>query len=1153
MGNTATHLALGINPRASITLAGTAIGSYFGSPGIGTAIGATVANLALPEDPETSQGPRLDDLHVQISAYGAPIPIVWGTMRLAGNIIWAAPLTEIQTDTQEGGKGGVVMNEYRYFGTFAISICTGPIDQVLRIWADTKLIYDVHGTQEEEDAPEGKQPRYRIRRSNALQNIHIYKGTETQEPDIWIESYEGAGNVPGHRGLCYVVFKDFALADFGNRIPNFNFEISGNATEIIPYDELSNIQGVSASNNIVYAPDNIHAVIEVNGSWRRINTISNEIVAEAEFSDIPDASDFDIDAAGNIYTSQEHPTSGKSRVVILSPWLQHIAPSSGLVDTPWRIRVGRTRSCPWVVVIPNGGASLEITVKDDFHFDNSQYWVSIAPPTAYVEFVSVDIDETANIIWAVLKDWTDAASYTIIMKIIMNRSGSYTTSYWVKTPDIERGNYILYDKDTDQVCVASLSGDKIVFYDAGDANLAKLGALTGDCTDQYMKSAWQRGTFDGYLYFASGDSTNMISRINIATHELTSWELPADSALGSWDGGSCYDPVTHAVLAAVNGDGFDYIKVYLERCGGMALPATTIVEDICDKAGLDPDTDLVTTDLDTIMVYGYCINQRMTARSAIQPLMDAFFFDGIESAGLLQFIARGGASVVSINDSDLAAHMADSDKPQKLITARLQEAELPRVVEMSYIDYNADYAIGVQRASRQVTQAQQITSLRTAIALDHDTAHQICVKLLTGMWMERVRHTFTISRKYAYLDPGDIITVTEDSNIHTLRILQTNYQGGVIDIQAVSDSASVYSSNTSGVPLPGGDQNVDWPGPTTLALIDCPLLSSSNNIPGIYVATLGMTATWHGAIIYKSNDDGVTWQQWTLSSRDAIIGSAASILADVPDPWLWDNGNTVRVRLLDASDTLESDTAAHVLAGANHGLLGDEIIAWTTVTAEADGSYTLSGLLRGRNGTDWATSNHAINETFVVLNTATIHFLPFPIEEQGLARDYVAVSIGMGWGTGLRQELTCYIRNMMPLAPVHIKGALDSSNNLTLTWIRRVRYGGEWLDNGGPPLGETTELYEVDILDDDSNVIRTLSTGEPLVIYTAAQQTADSITPGDQVTVIVYQVSSSIGRGFGTLAVVNKVRIEVDLAETIATADGLSTGIVYAIEDQDIP
>jgi hypothetical protein len=1135
--------------RVALTITGTIVGSFFGQPGLGAVVGSAVGGVIFPGDRPAAEGPRLDDLQVQISSYGAAIPILHGTMRIAGNVIWSAPLKEIRSDTEEGGKGGVTLTEYRYFGTFAVAVCAGPIDKILRIWADTKLIYNVTGTQSEEDASGGMAPQRRVRRSNALQNMHIYIGDETQEPDIWIESYEGAGNVPAHRGLCYVVFKDLALGDYGNRIPNMSFEVSTSTTEITPYDELTGVIDVGASDNIVFSNDDMYFYIEKNKKWRKINTLSLEVEAEAEFDDIPDQSDFDIDQNNYIYTSKEY-VSGSSKIVKLTASLDEQSGLSSTVDTPWRIKVGRSRHCEWIAVITDNGDSLEVTSKIDFEFDNRKGWLSIDPVFSYVNYVSVDFNHSNGDIWALCKDIDDVSTYSIIVHIQVDRNWSYDLDYWVKTSDIEKADSILYDADTNQVIIGSVADDKVCFYDADTLN--KLGEIDGNCIGSNVKSAWRRGTYDGYLYYA--ESGNIIRRINVAKHEVdTTWTVTASSSLGTWNGGSCYDPVTHAVVIATSGDIFDYVKVYLDRSAADAVYVADAVDDICDKAGIDSYTEVDSSDINALTVHGYCINQRMTARAALQTLMDAFFFDGIESAGLLKFIERGNSTIVGINDADLGAYLIDSDPSQKLITMRQQEMELPQSVEVSYADYEANYQVGIQKESKITTLSQQVISLRLPMALSYTEAGKIANKFLYNLWMERNRHRVIVSREYAYLDPADVITINEDNNAHTVRIEQSNYQGGLIELNIVNEEASIYTSEAVGVPIPYEEEDVNWPGPTILALIDCPLLSSNTNEPGMYVATLGMTEAWTGAIVYKSNDDGATWHKWTISNRDAVIGNAGSVLGDVADPFVWDNGNSVVIRLYDAEDSLASDSEIDVLAGANHAILGDEIIGWTTVTLQSDGSYLLSGLLRGRNGTEWATGTHAVGETFVFLNTATIHFLPFPVEEKGLSREFVAISISMGWNTGTKQAFTCNIRNMMPLAPVHIKSTIDDSNNLTISWTRRVRYGGEWNDEGGPPLCETVESYEVDIYDDDGEIVNTLTCGEPTVEYTAAQQTADQLTPGDRVSIMVYQISSSVGRGFGTAAVVNDTRAEIDLDGKVATADGTAESIFWEEQDQTPP
>ena len=47
----------------------------------------------------------------------------------------------------------------------------------------------------------------------------------TQPPDPLIVAKEGADNAPAYRGLAYVVFERLPLESFGNRVPQFSFEV----------------------------------------------------------------------------------------------------------------------------------------------------------------------------------------------------------------------------------------------------------------------------------------------------------------------------------------------------------------------------------------------------------------------------------------------------------------------------------------------------------------------------------------------------------------------------------------------------------------------------------------------------------------------------------------------------------------------------------------------------------------------------------------------------------------------------------------------------------------------------------------------------------------------------------------------------------------
>lgn len=158
-----------------------------------------------------TEGRRLNEISVQTAGYGNIIPIVYGNVKIAGNIIWASKIKEHkQTTTQTyGNKFSEVSHshtDYHYTLSFAIALCSGPITSVDHIWADDLLL------------------------DKNNKSIRIYYGTEEQLPDSLICSIEGNDKTPAYRGLAYVVFENFNITAFGDRIPNFSFEIKKSLT-----------------------------------------------------------------------------------------------------------------------------------------------------------------------------------------------------------------------------------------------------------------------------------------------------------------------------------------------------------------------------------------------------------------------------------------------------------------------------------------------------------------------------------------------------------------------------------------------------------------------------------------------------------------------------------------------------------------------------------------------------------------------------------------------------------------------------------------------------------------------------------------------------------------------------------------------------------
>jgi hypothetical protein len=200
--------------------AGAAVGGLVGGPfgamagrALGGLAGAAIDTslLAGREKPRFVEGPRLTEMPGLTSTEGAPIPRVYGRARTGAELIWATRFQEVANTTVErsgtsGGKGGssgskTVSTTYSYFANLAVGLCEGPIGFVRRVWADGREL------------------------DLTTLTMRVHRGTEDQEPDPLIVAKEGAENAPAYRGLAYVVFERLALADFGNRVPQFAFEV----------------------------------------------------------------------------------------------------------------------------------------------------------------------------------------------------------------------------------------------------------------------------------------------------------------------------------------------------------------------------------------------------------------------------------------------------------------------------------------------------------------------------------------------------------------------------------------------------------------------------------------------------------------------------------------------------------------------------------------------------------------------------------------------------------------------------------------------------------------------------------------------------------------------------------------------------------------
>lgn len=589
-----------------------------------------------------------------------------------------------------------------------------------------------------------------------------------------------------------------------------------------------------------------------------------------------------------------------------------------------------------------------------------------------------------------------------------------------------------------------------------------------------------------------------------------------------------------------------------------------VVSALCTRTGLVAGDLDVTALTDT--VDGYVIPRPMTARAALEQLRQAYFFDGVESDGKVKFVKRGGASQATIPSDDLGTREYGSEPQEPLRITRAQELELPLEVHVGYLDLDNDYLPGSQEARRLTTQSKNQIRVDLPLALSSTKAAQVADVLMRNSWVERHRFGFSVTRKYAHLDPSDNITVPSAQGNALVRLTRTDYgAGGVLACEALADDTVLYSSSAVGNDASVNEpQTLSLPGPTNAVLLDVAMLRDADDDPGFYIAAAGYLGGWRGAALYKSVDGGATWDAALSLLTGATLGYTTGVLGNFTGGNVWDKGSTVNVKLTTPGAALASTTELSVYAGANAAAIGAhgrwEIIQFQTATLQGDGTYTLSNLLRGRRGTEWAQSTHVSGDVFVLLTSATLRRLEAASAEIGLQRHYRAVSIGTSLESAEIKSFTNAAAGLECYAPVNIGGGRNAASDILINWERRTRVGGEWRDYVDASLGESAENYEVEIWNTAFSLLKRTITGltAKTTTYTSAQQVTDFGSNQASVGVKAYQVSPTVGRGYvgqGTLTLSFPLFVYQDKFDTDSLAQYTQhgdTGAAWSIASGEL-
>jgi hypothetical protein len=277
------------------------------------------------------------------------------------------------------------------------------------------------------------------------------------------------------------------------------------------------------------------------------------------------------------------------------------------------------------------------------------------------------------------------------------------------------------------------------------------------------------------------------------------------------------------------------------------------------------------------------------------------------------------------------------------------------------------------------------------------------------------------------------------------------------------------------------------------------------------------TVSWPGAALWVSIDSGASYNFLVNLTAEATIGVTVNAQANFTGGNIPDEHSYVHVRLSNGS--LSSTNHDGLLSGVFCIIVGDEIEFARTATLQANGTYIITGLLRGRRGSEYAMTQHTAGERFILVDYSTLVQVPQVTADIGQNRLYKAVTGDSSLAATTAKSFTNSGARLRPYSCVHLGGGKEANGDWTFKWVPRSRTSGEWRDFVDTPVGEATEAYALDVLDADLAVVRSI-TGltSPTATWTEAQQTTDFGSEQTEAYFRVYKLSATVGLGYPAYA-----------------------------------
>lgn len=512
------------------------------------------------------------------------------------------------------------------------------------------------------------------------------------------------------------------------------------------------------------------------------------------------------------------------------------------------------------------------------------------------------------------------------------------------------------------------------------------------------------------------------------------------------------------------------------------------------------------------MIDGFVLERPMSPRAAIEQAAAFFGFDAAISGGKIRFdgIAAGAPLDLSLDD------LTPREGGELVTLTRSQESEIPMRLAVTFIDGESDYRTATASSTRVDTRSRRESANEFAIVTTRAQAQRRCDIWLQDIWAARERASFAVRPGLLDLEVGDLVRLPQKGSESLYRIERIT-DGFTREIESRAIYPSTFEHIARDVSAPAAPR-LRLPGPPLVRIIDLGFVRPD----GFALQHIAVFSDpWPGPMaVWRAEGDGFAYLR--SIEQPATMGETLDDLG-VGVTSRFDRANTLLLRL--ASGTLNSVDPSQALAGrtalAIKGPKGWEALSFVFAEPVAERTWRLNKLVRGLGGEDWLAGEVIPAGAPVVLLDAGVVPLVTDVSLIGAPQIYrvAAASGGHGDPASVEVRAQASALALLPYAPVR-PSARRVAGGVEIAFIRRGRIDSDGWTSVDVPLGEDLEAYEIEILK-QGVVQRVVRVAGPQALYSGSHELEDFGSVQTLISLRIFQMSASVGRGFACEAIVS--------------------------------